>query len=83
MKIANEFLPKNDLIVYASGLRSPRMDYKANGSVKLLDGKVVVLVNEFTASAAEIVSGALQDNDRGEVVGRRTFGKGQIGRAHV
>ena len=69
VKIANEFLPKNDLIVYASGLRSPRMDYKANGSGKLLDGKVVVLVNEFTASAAEIVSGALQDNDRGEVVG--------------
>lgn len=80
VKIANEFLPKNDLIVYASGLRSPRMDYKANGSGKLLDGKVVVLVNEFTASAAEIVSGALQDNDRGEVVGRRTFGKGLVQR---
>ena len=80
VKIANEFLPDKDLIVYASGLRSPRAEYKANGTGKLLDGKVVVLVNEFTASASEIVSGAIQDNDRGMVVGRRTFGKGLVQR---
>lgn len=59
VKIANEFLPKDDIIVYANGLKSSRMDYRANGSGKLLDGKVVVLVNEFTASASEIVSGAM------------------------
>lgn len=80
VKIANEFLPKDDIIVYANGLKSSRMDYRANGSGKLLDGKVVVLVNEFTASASEIVSGAMQDNDRGMVVGRRTFGKGLVQR---
>ncbi len=80
VKIANEFLPNKDLIVYASGLSSPKAEYWANGTGTLLDGKVVVLVNDFTASAAEIVSGAIQDNDRGLVVGRRTFGKGLVQR---
>ena len=80
VQIANEFLQRNDLIVYTEGLRQNRHDYLAEGNGQMLTGKVVVLVNELTASAAEIVSGALQDHDRGWVVGRRTFGKGLVQR---
>lgn len=78
--VASEFLNEGDLIVYTDGRSVPKQTLKAQGGGLFTQGKVAVLVDEYTASAAEIVSGAIQDHDRGIIVGRRTFGKGLVQR---
>jgi carboxyl-terminal processing protease len=77
-EIANEFLPQGSLIVYTEGKARKRQDLYANGHGSLQHINVAVLTDEASASASEIVAGALQDNDRGLIVGRRTFGKGLV-----
>ena len=78
--MANEFLERGQLIVYTQGRKSPRHNYSANGRGNWKTGRLVVMIDEGSASASEIVSGAVQDWDRGTLVGRRSYGKGLVQR---
>ncbi len=78
IQMVNEFLPKERLIVYTEGRMSPREDYYSNGRGNVQQMPIVVLMDETSASASEIFAGAIQDNDRGTIIGRRSFGKGLV-----
>lgn len=78
IQMVNEFLPKDRLIVYTEGRKFPRRNYTSNGTGSSQEMPLVVLIDEGSASASEIFSGAIQDNDRGTIIGRRSFGKGLV-----
>ena len=78
LEMANQFLDKGDIIVYTEGTHSPKTIERANGRGLFRDVPLVVLVDETSASASEIIAGTIQDNDRGTIIGRRSFGKGLV-----
>jgi carboxyl-terminal processing protease len=78
VQMVNEFLPEGQMIVYSKGNAYPRAESRANGKGSCIKQPLVVMIDEYSASASEIFSGAIQDNDRGVIVGRRSFGKGLV-----
>lgn len=78
VQMANEFLPKNKLIVYMQGRKQPRKNFVSDGKGSYQKIPLVVLIDEISASSSEIFAGAIQDNDRGTIIGRRSFGKGLV-----
>jgi carboxyl-terminal processing protease len=78
IKIANQFLKEGQMIVYTLGRSQPKTEFKATGNGEFETGDLVLLIDEWSASASEILAGAIQDNDRGTLIGRRSFGKGLV-----
>jgi carboxyl-terminal processing protease len=78
IRIANQFLHRGQLIVYTKGRKQPRQEARATGKGEFETGDLVILIDEYSASASEILAGAIQDNDRGTIIGRRSFGKGLV-----
>ncbi|MBQ0137058.1 MAG: S41 family peptidase [Bacteroidales bacterium] len=78
IRMANEFLQSGDMIVYSKGRAYPKYEARANGAGRFQNVPLVVLIDDFSASASEIFAGAMQDNDRAQIIGRRSFGKGLV-----
>jgi carboxyl-terminal processing protease len=78
IRIADQFLEEGQLIVFTKGRTQPKNEARASGKGEFKTGDLIILIDEWSASASEILAGAIQDNDRGTIIGRRSFGKGLV-----